>query len=410
MSLFGRQRRDFAGATGADLIPARTPVRSGAVTVTENTALRHSAVWACLRLRADLLSTFPVDVYRRLGQIQIEMPKPPILVNPGGERWDYCDWMYASQFDLDRTGNTIGLITEVNALGLPARVDLQPIAMCSVVQRKGQPEPIYRIDGKEYTPDKVWHEKQYPVAGLPVGLSPIAYAASSIGEYLSIVDFALSWFAGGAVPKARLRNNAKTVKSDEADKVKARYRSSVSNGDIFVTGMDWEFDFIQAQNAGMEWIEGKRFGISDIARYFGCPGDLIEGAVSSGSITYANITQRNLQFLIMNLGPVVYRREKNLSKLLPRPRYVKLNTDALLRMDPETRERVIRSKVESRRMTVTEARELDNMPPLTPEQEAEFGRLFPQKQAPSPSARASWWEQVSPTSAAPYTYPVEVEP
>jgi phage portal protein BeeE len=60
----------------------------------------------------------------------------------------------------------------------------------------------------------------------------------------------------------------------------------------------------------MEWIDGKRYGVSDIARFFGCPGDLIDAAVSTGSITYANMTQRNLQFLIMHLGPAVYRRER----------------------------------------------------------------------------------------------------
>src|ERR1044072_1991473 len=65
-ALFGRQMRDFYGITGAqDLIPTRTSAKAGAVTVTNDTTMRHSAVWACLRLRADLISTMPVDVYRR---------------------------------------------------------------------------------------------------------------------------------------------------------------------------------------------------------------------------------------------------------------------------------------------------------------------------------------------------------
>ena len=41
----------------------------------------------------------------------------------------------------------------------------------------------------EYTADKVWHERQFPVPGLPVGLSPLIYAAWSIGEYLSEQQF-----------------------------------------------------------------------------------------------------------------------------------------------------------------------------------------------------------------------------
>jgi HK97 family phage portal protein len=378
VSLFGKQKRDFFGIPNAGaMIPIRSAQKQGSVTVTNDTAMRHSAVWACLRLRADLISTMPMDVYRRVNGIQVEMPKPPVLVDPGGERVDMCEWMYSSQVDLDRAGNTIGLITEVNALGLPARIDLQVLSECSVVMRKGKLS--YRVGGKTYDPSKVWHERQFTVAGLEVGLSPVAYAAWSIGEYLSIQDFALAWFGGGAVPKARMKNTAKTISNEESEKVKSRYRATTQNGDLFVYGSDWEYDFMQAQNQGMEWIEGKRYGVTDIARFFGAPGDLIEAAVSTGTITYANISQRNLQFLIMNLQPAIFRRELRLSKLLPQPRYVKLNTDALLRMDPQTRALVTQTRIMSRTLAPSEAREYDNLPPLTDAQLAEFDRLWPPK-------------------------------
>ncbi len=373
MSLFSR--RSFGGVTAADLITRRPPARTGAVRVSNDTAMRHSAVWACLRLRADMVSTLPLDVYRRVGGLQVDVPVPPVLVDPGGARWDYCDWMYASQVDLDRAGNAVGLITETNSFGLPSRIDLQPISAVNVVETK-KTGVTYRIDGVKYPPEKVWHERQYPVAGLPVGLSPVAYAAWSIGEYQSIQQFALDWFAGGGVPKAKLRNTARTITPAQAAEVKDRFKASVQGGDLFVVGSDWEYDMIQSQTTGSEWLDAKKYGVTDIARFFSCPADLIEGAVSGQSVTYANISQRNLQFLIMNLGPAVFRREKNLSKLLPRPRYVKLNTSALLRMDDETRVKVISARIANRTLAPSEARELENLPPLTEEQMAEFDRLF----------------------------------
>lgn len=388
MSLFRspRQQREFTGITGAaDLVPGRSASgRRGTVNVTADSALRHSAVWACLRLRGNLVSTFPVDVFRRVGGVQLEMPKPPVLVAPGGERWDYCDWMFASQFDLDRTGNTIGLITEVNALGLPARIDLQAIRDCSVLERKGEGLK-YKIGGVEYPPEKVWHEKQYPVAGLPVGLSPVAYAAWCIGEHLSIQDFALDWFGGGGRPAAHLRNAEKELEAEHAQVVKDRFKATQAAGDVFVTGKDWEYNPIQAEQTGMEWIEARKYGLTDISRFFDCPADLIDAAVSGSSVTYANIVERNLQFLVTSLGPAVFRREKNLSKLLPAPRYVKLNTDALLRMDPKTRAEMFRIQIESRQIAPSEAREKDNRPPYTPEQLQEFTDLFgPPKGAGTP--------------------------
>ena len=375
MSLFSR--RELFGVTDASaLIPGRSAGMAGTVPVTADTAMRHSAVWACLRLRADLVSTMPLDVFRKVNGIQVEMPTPPVLVNPGGERVDICEWLYSSEVDLDRGGNAFGLITERNAAGLPLRIDLQPLRDCTVVE-KPSGEIRYRIGRKEYPPDQVWHEKQYTIPGLPVGLSPVAYAAWSIGQYQSAQKFALDWYGTGGVPKGHLRNmNAPIVDQDVADAAKTRFKTSVEGNDIFVTGEDWEFKPFQAQAVGQEWLEAQKYGIGDVARFFGCPGDLIDAAVQSGSVTYANITQRNLQFLIMHLGPAVVRRERALSRLLPAPRFVKFNTSALLRMDDQTRASVIETKIRARALAPSEARALDNLPPLTEEQMAEFDRLF----------------------------------
>ena len=57
-------------STAAELIGQRYGSRRGNVTVNAESALAHSAVWACLRLRADLISTLPVDVFPQRGRHQ----------------------------------------------------------------------------------------------------------------------------------------------------------------------------------------------------------------------------------------------------------------------------------------------------------------------------------------------------
>jgi HK97 family phage portal protein len=373
VSLFSK--RDWAGATATELMAQRPTQMAGIVAVNADTALRHSAVWACLRLRANLISTMPVDAYRRVQGVQVEVPKPPVLVNPGGERVDILEWLFSSQFDLDETGNTFGLITETDGRGLPARIDLQPVSSVSVRVKAGSLDH-YRIGGKEYDPSEVWHERQYTKSGLHVGLSPVAHAAWSIGEYLSIQDFALSWFSGGGVPKALLRNKTQELTNEQAATLQQRHQASMQHGGVLVLGGDWEYEMMGAAQAGADWIEAKRYGVNDIARFFDCPGDVIDAAVSGSSVTYANIVQRNLQLLIHNIGPAVVRRERALSSLLSRPRFVKLNTDALLRMDPKTRAEMLALQITSRQRAPSEARELDNLPPLTDEQVKEFEKLF----------------------------------
>ncbi|MEU8213988.1 phage portal protein [Micromonospora sp. NPDC049044] len=374
--VFTRQERHANISQQAqDLIPPRSgSTRQGRVLVTDDSALRHSAVWACLRLRADLISTMPVDVFRRVNGQQLEVSKPPVLINPGGDNCDMQEWLYSTQVDLDRAGNAFGLITERNGRGLPSRIELLPLQDVTVVYRSGQLS--YRVGSETFDPADIWHEKQYTVAGLPYGLSPIQYAAFSIGEYLSIQDYATNWFDGGAIPAAILKHTKTTINDEVAGKAKAKFKASVDSGDVFVHGNDWEYHPIQAVDSQTQWLEAKRYGLTDIARFFGCPSDLIDAAVGGSSVTYASITQRNLQFLIMNLGPAIIRRENKLTKLTPSPQYVKLNSDALLRMDPKTRAEMNEIKIRSRQLTPSESREQDNLPPYTDSQLAEFDRLF----------------------------------
>ena len=397
MSLFRKQQRLYGINSTAELIPPRTMGRVGIATVNNDTALRHSAVWAALRLRADLISTLPVDVFRRVGGQQIEMPKPPIITNPGGSEVDWCEWMYSSQFDLDRSGNCFGLITEINSLGLPNRIDLQPLAEVSVGIVKGE-IAYYRICGKEYDPAKVWHERQFTVAGLQIGLSPVAYAAWAIGEYLSIEQFALDWFSNGGVPSAQLKNTQRTVPRQTAEDVKASFKAAVANRDLWVSGNDWEYNAVQAENMGAEWIEAQQLSVVDIARFFGVPATQIDGAVQGSSITYSNLTQDDLRLMIHHLNPSIIRRENKISaKLLPQPRYIKLNRDALLAMDPKGRAELDKARIDARTLTPDEAREHENQPALTEEQYAQFERLFPPKGAPPGGA--------PPAAAPPATAP-----
>ncbi|WP_327679496.1 phage portal protein [Kitasatospora sp. NBC_00458] len=387
MSLF--HRRSAPGTSASQLVPPRPDAARGTARVTNETALRHSAVWACLRLRANMISSMPVDLYRKVNGIQVEVTKPPVLVNPGGEKVDMQEWLYSSQFDLDRAGNAFGLITALDGLGFPARIDLVPLGEVSVKGRGGEITK-YRIGGTDYEPHEVWHERQYTVAGFPLGLSPVAYAAWSIAEYLSIQDFALDWFGTGGMPAAMLKNTAKAINPQQAAEVKSRFKAATANRDLFVAGADWEYRMIQAEQAGGAWVEAKQFGIADTARFFDCPGDLIDAAVGGTSLTYANISQRNLQFLIMNLGPAVVRRENALSRLSSRPRFVKLNAGALLRMDPATRSQTLRTQIEARILAPSEARALEDRAPFTAAQYAEFDRLFgsrnpPPTQAPAPA-------------------------
>ena len=349
--------------------------------VSSRQAMTHSVVWGATRLRADLVSLMPLDVFRKIDgiKIPIEVPTPPVLVTPSqiadGHPMDVAEWIYSSQMSLDQDGNVIGVITALDSLGLPARIDLVP--MSEVTARvRGRQISEYKINGEKHDPRIIWHERQYTTAGLPIGLSPISYAAMSLHAGISAQQFAIDWFEGGAVPSAHLKNEDKILKPGDAELAKARFVASVRRNEPFVSGKDWTYSAVAAKASESEFINQMKYTDRDLVRFLGVPGDMIEVAQDGSTVTYANVTQRNLQLLTMNLGGVVRRRERALSRLTLGDRYVKLNRSAVLAMDDKTRAEVFKMRIESRTMTPDEVRRLEEMPPLSEPEYSQFDRLF----------------------------------
>lgn len=347
-------------------------------------AMRHSVVWAAIHRKASLVSSMPVDVFRRRDGVVVEAPKPPVLVSP----WSFADghpesiaeWLYSSQVALESYGNSVGVIHSRDALGLPQQIELiDPQQVRFRVRRRRIIE--YRIHGEVVPAANVWHERMY---GAPVGLSPVAHAALTLFGADAAAQFAAAWFGGDAIPNAILRNAEKVVSDTAADVIKARFRASVATGDLFVVGKDWEYDPIQAKAVESAFIDMMDLSDVQLCRFFGVPAAEVDVAVKSSTINYANIQQANLQLLVKHLGPAVDRREDALSALTSKPRFVKLNRSSLLAMDDKTRAEVNKLLIDSRVKTPSEVRGKEDLEPLTPEQIAEFHAVFgnPNKQTP----------------------------
>jgi HK97 family phage portal protein len=381
--LFGRVNR----FQDPNAIPPNSQVGryiAGSTTVTADTALRSSAVWAAIRLRANLISTLPVDSYKMSGSVRLTVPPPGCVFVNAGREIQWHEFLYATQVDLDRCGNAFGVITQRNGLNLPARIELVNFADVSVQPRHyGNPATdyslIWRIGGIEYDYENIWHERQYVVSGLPLGLNAIMYAAYAIGSYLSAQEFAIRWFGSDQLPAAVLRNEEETVPPNVAEKARMRYEASMKPGGVFVTGRDWDLKPVNAAINTNAYIESMQYGVPDIARYLDVPADMIDGAVSGSSVTYANITQRLVQLLVVHLGPTITRRELALSDLHSKPRFIKLNRKALLAMDPLTQAQLLGIEVTNRATTPDEWRALMDKGPLTEAEMAQFDRLFGSK-------------------------------
>lgn len=358
------------GDTPFNLVPARSQASGlfGNTTITDETARKSSAKWAAIRLRADLVSTTPILVKRMNPDGTISrLPGPSVMDGIGGPV-PTEEWLYSSQSDLDETGNAIGVIEERDPFsGRPTWIRL--VQSKTVVVRSRDGQVTYQIGSQRYDPFDIWHEKQFTVPGLAVGLSPLAYAAMSLGHNLSALQFGLQYFQTAGLPTVHVKNNEQTIKPEEAEAVKVRYEASMRERGVLVTGKDWDINIAALNAEESQFLATLNASNQDIARYFGVPGDVIDVNPSGSSITYANITQKFLSLLVLHMQPALVRRERKFSRdLLPNKQFAKFDTTELLRLDPTSDAALQALLVAGRIQSPDEARAHYELLPFTPEQ------------------------------------------
>lgn len=390
MSRFGDALRVLAGQRALSTTPGfQSRSRAGLArpSISQEDALRNSVWWACLRLRANLVSTMPVDVVRKSPDgtlAPVAQPGPFVRTPYPGQ--PITEFLYNTQVDKDRYGNAVGIIRAWDGNNRPAVVELAPMSEVSC-KIKDWHIVEWRIGNTVYDPSVIWHEKQYTISGFPLGLSPLAHAAWTLGIYESTQEFALNWFRTGAQPKGVLRNTRRdTIAAEDRQDAKDQFRASTAGGDIFVTGVEWEWIPAQTDAASAGFLAMQAPSYRDVCRFLDVPAAAVDVEISTGNVTYGNVQSFNLQFLITALGPSIIRTETYWSMFaLPQPWQFKLNTDALLRLDSVARNQLILSQVAGKTLTPTEARRLDNRPPFTPEDIAELS-LFASMGKPAPTA------------------------
>jgi HK97 family phage portal protein len=338
------------------------PVAStyAAVPVNPSTALQHSAVWACVNLIAGSISTLPLYAYRR-GDRDPLPDLPPILRQPSATM-NLPDWLYAALQSLLLRGNCYGQIVDRAGAGLlPAQVELLAPDRVQVTAKQGH--LVIRVDGQEVEPASIWHVKAFTSAGSVVGLSPIAHARQAVGLGLAVEKFGAQWFGEGATPSGVLTSDQR-ITSEQAADLKERWNARhQGRRGIAVLGDAARFQPVSISPEESQFLETTRANVATVARYFGVQPELI-GGESGGSLTYANVEQRALDFLQFGLAPWLVRMETAISGLLSSTTTVKFNAGALVRTDLLTRYQAHESAIRAGWKLRSEVRELEDLPPV----------------------------------------------
>jgi HK97 family phage portal protein len=365
MSLFRPDRpaeARTASLTAAELIALqRTGGRIYAgVPVNDDQAMRLSAVWGCVDLIAEIVSTIPFHEYTNTGPggSPERQPRPRLLDDPGGDGYGFEVWARALMTSMLLRGNEFGLIHSLDDRGHPRVIEnLHPDR---ISYWKGEwhldNQPIDRYP---FGAAQLWHLPAYSVPGTPLGLAPISYAAQTIGLGIATQRFGAQWFGDGAHPTAMLTGE-QPISEDDAKLLKARILAATrDNREPLVLGAGYKLEAVQVAPEESQFLETIKATDDQIARFFfrRPPGE-------GGDITYANVEARSLDLLTYTINGWLVRIENALTRLRPRGRYVKANADAMIRPDTKTKAEVDAIVLRAGVQTPNERRRIHDLAPL----------------------------------------------
>jgi len=339
-----------------------TPTAAGE-SVTTDSALRLSAVWACVRLLSDTVSTLPLHAYRR-GERDPLPDLPPLLRSPAAGM-TLPDWLYACMTSLLVAGNCYGRVVARSGAGLlPAQVELlHPERVGVAVNGDGM--VTYRLNGTELDPADVWHVRAYVFPGSVVGLSPIQYARQAVGLGLAAEKFGARFFGDGATPQGVLTTDQR-VTTEQAEELRDRWDARhKGRRRIAVLGDGARFQPISIAPEESQFLETTKANVATIARFYGVPPEMVAGE-TAGHMAYTSPELRSLDLLTYAVRPWLVRLENAISALLPRRLTVRFNADAIVRVDLKTRYEAHEIGLRAGFLTLAEVRELEDRPPLPP--------------------------------------------
>lgn len=326
--------------------------------------------------RSNLLGSLPVDVFRRTPSGKPEQIDPPaVLVQPSaGERID--EFLTMCEMSQCARGNAVGVIVDRDRMARAKQIELAHPDEWALRRDPATGQLVeVRIGGKEVPLADVWLAPAHRIPGVPWGLAPISYAQHHLGLGMSALEFGLEWFGDGIHPTAVLETD-QTLDEEQARTIKRRATETL-RGDRGILalgrGMTWRSIRVAANES--QFLDTQKASAASVCRMLGVPPELLGYAESGSSVTYANREGRALDFLAFHFGTTLRRWNAELSALLPRDQYVRLNPAALLQTDLLTRYRAHALGISAKFLHPDEARDIEDMPPLTDAQRADLAAL-----------------------------------
>lgn len=344
----------------------------------DNYARNLSAVHRASTLIADSIAALPLTIYKtdRGGNKQkfTKHPAYNLLYIKPNPFVSSHDWIRKMVNDLIFAGNAYSLIHR-NPLGEIIEIEYINPNSVSIVRNYSKDgklvEVLYSISGRGnrcFTSDEMIHIKGVGLSDdCTEGISVLKYAAKSLGLLQSQEKNVQDTFDNQGLVRGVISINGAITNKVRQD-VQQAFRESVhNNGGLVVMSNAQSFTPISSSSEEMELLSSRKYGIAEIARWFGVSPILLFHLENS---TYSSAQEARTSLLTDSLQPYLYRIEAELENKLLTPSElktseIKFDTQQWLRVDESKKLELARSLFNLGALNIDEIRamfDLDALP------------------------------------------------
>jgi HK97 family phage portal protein len=312
--------------------------------VTEESALQISAVWAAVQLKSSVLGSLSIHFYERAEDGRVEIPDYPLaelLSTKPNQYQTRVEFFETLGLNLYLTGNFYGKITRLGGritnimplMSSQMEVELLPNGSVVYTYTNG-------VDVNAYAADSIWHVKL--MSNGIKGLSPLAYAKNAISTAILSEEWASNTVGNAGKPSGVLSYD-KLLTKEQRGQLKEKFKDlqEGSNETLMVLEAGMKYDKVSMSPQEVQLLESRRFQIEDIARFMNVPSVMIND--TSGSTVWGSgIEQIITGWYKLGFRPELERLESSIINNLVdlkdrRTVSVEFDFEELLRTDFKTR-------------------------------------------------------------------------
>jgi len=290
---------------------------SEGIPVTQDTAMKYSAVFGCCRVLAETFCSVVVKEYKRTDrsgdrQRTYDTSAYDILHNVPNDEMNPFSFSELGMYQLNLGGNFMSRKIRNNAGGIHSLIPLNH--ECVEIKRNENTKRVEYVfkpnNEKEetYTRDQVFHVPGPSLNGI-TGMNPISYARAAIKLGKTYEMFLQQYYENGALPSGMFEHPG-TLKDIAYDRLKADlekgYKSFLNKGKPLVLEDGLKYSPFSLDLLDAQLLESKKFQIEDICRIYRVPLHMVQNLDKA---TNNNIEHQSLEFAMYTMLPWFKRWE-----------------------------------------------------------------------------------------------------